>query len=153
MAEKKACVLYGSGQENAAEAAAERLRNDGYGVCTVEITAEEAHAVRAGDLTSVPSAAAECIEGSEVCLILIGEGNGVADLGPLAGLASDAGARVVTVGGSPEDLPTELDDVIDGHVPSIDSPRFDDVVCGVPERVRPDNTTPTGRKEDRVKCQ
>jgi hypothetical protein len=153
MAAKKACVLYGSEQEVAAEAAAERLRKDGYEVCASEVTAEEARTVRAGDLTSLPPQVSECLKGAELCLILLAERNPSADLGPLAGLASDAGARVVTLGGSPEELPTELDDVIDGHVPSVDAPRFDEVVCGVPERLRPDNTTVPRRDEDRVKCQ
>lgn len=154
MPNKKACVIYS--HENQAEASqvAQRLGGEGYEVCATEVTGEEANSIKAGVLDSIPPKVAGCLADAEVCVILVGEDKPAeVGFGGVAAAASDAGCRVVTVGGSPEQLPTELDDVIDGHVPSADSPELPEIISGRPQRIRPDNTPAPERDEDRVKCQ
>ncbi len=154
VATKKACVIYTP--EKAAEAAkvAARLGDDGFAVCREEVTSEEAITAKASNTSSLPAQVLQCLEGAEVCVILLEEDVGTdAGMGGISGIASDGGCRVVTVGGSPEALPTELDDIIDGHVPSADSPDLIDIVNGRPDRIQPDDTSAPKRDEDRVKCQ
>jgi hypothetical protein len=147
---KKACVIHTKGKQAEADATSAKLQDVGYEVCMAEVTAGEAAAVKAGEHGSLPARVQDCLSGAELCLILVDDEVG---LGIVAGLASDGGCRVVTVGGSPEDLPEELDDIIDGHLPSPDAPDFVDVIEGEPERVGPDNEPAPPRKPPRVKCQ
>lgn len=147
---KKACIVFCQAKASEAEAVAKRLQGDGFETCMAEVTFTDAKAVKAGDTLSLPSAVNECLDGAEVCVILVDEDNA---FGGIGGLASDEGCRVVTVGGDPTDLPTDLDDIIDGHVPSPDSPELCDIVEGEPERVQPDNSPAPPRNPDRVKCQ
>jgi len=142
--------LYTPPQQAQAEVTVARLRDEGYEVCAVEVIAEVAKAIKAGESASLPAEVQDCLAGAEVCVILVDE---TVDFGALGGLASDGGCRVVTVGGSPDALPAALDDIIDGHVPSPDAPELVDVVEGETERVRPDHTAAPPRKPDRVKCQ
>lgn len=150
MATKKACVVHTPAKKTDAEAVRERLSNDGYSVCLTEVSASEANAVEAGDRSSLPVDVRECLEGAEICVILVDD---VVGLGAIGGLASDMGCEVMTVGGSPEDLPDSLDDVTDGHVPTPDAPQLEEIVQGKPEMIRPDNTRAKPRDSDRVKCQ
>lgn len=150
MALKKACIIFTTTKEVEAEATAAQLRDNGYSVCMAEVTAEVGGAVKAGDQASLPAEVADCLQDAEVCIILIDE---TGDLGAIGGLASDRGCRVVTVGGSPDDLPQELEDIIDGHAPSLDAPELMDVVKGEPERIKSGHEPAPGRKPDRVKCQ
>jgi hypothetical protein len=150
MATKKACVIFTAAKQSEADAVSANLQEAGYEVCMAEVAAAEAAAVKAGQQGSLPAKVQGCLDGAEVCVILMDE---AADFGGIGGLASDGGCRVITVGGNPEDLPEELDDIIDGHLPSPDSPDLVDVVEGEPERVRPDNEPASPRKPPRVKCQ
>jgi hypothetical protein len=68
-------------------------------------------------------------------------------------LGADLGCRVVTVGGDPETVPTELDDVADGHVSDIEQPLADDILGGDRVRVKPDGTATEPRAPKRQKCQ
>jgi hypothetical protein len=153
MAEKKACVIYTAAKEAEAMRVAERLKGEGYEVCAEEVTPEFAEAAPDGG-SPIPQELAECLSGAEVCIILV-EGDPAlsAGMGGIGGAASDGGCRVVTVGGNPEALPTELDDIIDGHVPSADTPELIEIANGRPDRIRPDNSPTPDRDEDRVKCQ
>ena len=150
MATKKACVIHTTSKKAEAEAVAKQLSDKGFQVCVTEVSAEEANAVKSGDSSSMPNAVQECLEGSEVCVVLVDE---AVDLGGIGGIASDQGCRVVTVGGDPDNLQTNLDDIIDGHVPSPDDPELVDVVEGEPDRIKPDHTPAPPRKPDTVKCQ
>lgn len=128
---KKACVIHTASKSGDAEIVAGRLVDDGYVVCTTEVTTEIASSAKAGDTSSLPADAIDCISGAEVCVILVDD---TIDLGAIGGLVSDQGCRVVTVGGSPDDLPEQLDDIGDAHVPSPESPELLDEVRGVRER-------------------
>ncbi|MGN6155713.1 MAG: hypothetical protein ACTHN4_08255 [Sphingomicrobium sp.] len=150
MATKKACVIYTPQKKTEAQSTAGRLQDDGFDVCLTEVSAEVANAVQAGNQSSLPTDVKDCLDGAEVCVILVDE---AIDLGGIGGIASDVGCRVVTVGGDPDKIPTELDDIIDGHVPSPDDPELIGVVEGQPERIKPDHTSAPPRKPDRVKCQ
>jgi hypothetical protein len=150
MATKKACVVHTASKKMEAEAVAKQLSDEGFQVCVTQVTAEEASAVKSGDSASVPGAVQECLEGAEVCVILIDE---AIDLGGIGGIASDGGCRVVTVGGDPDDLASDLDDIIDGHVPSPDDPELVDIAEGEPDRIKPDHTPAPPRNPDTVKCQ
>lgn len=150
MATKKACVVHTPSKKAGAETVVSRLRGEDYEVCVAEVSVEIAKDVKAGEMASLPADVRGCLEGADVCVILIDE---EVNLGVIGGLASDGGCRVVTIGGSPDNLPAELDDVVDGHLPAPDSPELVDVVSGVPERVRPDNKPAPPREPDRVKCQ
>jgi hypothetical protein len=150
MTTKKACVIHTPPKRSEAEAAAARLKNDGYSVCVSEVTAAVANAVKAGDKNSLPGEVQDCLAGAEVCVILVDE---AIDLGAIAGIASDMGCEIITVGGSPADLPTSLDDITDGHLPSPEAPQFEEVVEGKPDMIKPDNTPSKDRDTDRVKCQ
>jgi hypothetical protein len=147
---KKACIVFTEMKAMEAEAVAKRLQGQGFDTCMAQVTIVEAKAVKAGDTSTLPAAVKDCLNGAEVCIILVEENTA---LGAIGGLASDEGCRVVTVGGDPADLPTEIDDVIDGHVPSPDAPDLMDVVEGEPERIRADNSPAGPREPDRVKCQ
>jgi len=88
---------------------------------------------------------------ADLCVLLLEDSaEGLAAIG---GLGSDMGCQVVTIGGDPEELPSELDDVIDGHVPEIDLPVVDEIIEGEPERIKPDGEPAEERKLRRVKCQ
>jgi hypothetical protein len=150
MATKKACVIHTASKKPEAEAVAKQLGDEGFQVCLTEVTAEEANSVKSSDTSSVPTAVQACLEGSEVCVILVDE---AVDLGGIGGIASDGGCRVVTIGGDPDNLPIDLDDIIDGHVPSPDDPELVDVVEGEPDRIKPDHTPAPPRNPDTVKCQ
>ncbi len=149
----KACVIFTSAKEAEADEVMGRLKAEGYEVCAARVPAEIAKAAK-DENSSPPAEVAECLDGAEVCVILVDEDPTVSSgMGGFGGSASDGGCRVVTVGGDPENLPSELDDIIDGHVPSPDSPELIDVAAGRPERIKPDNTSAPKRDEDRVKCQ
>ena len=150
MAAKKACVIHTPAKKDAAEATAARLQGDGYEVCVTEVTSDIAGQVKAGAGSSLPSDVAACLDGADICVILVDD---EVSLGAIGGLASDAGCRVITVGGAPDDLPTEFDDIVDGHVPGPDSPELPDVVDGDSVLMRPDGTSMPRRKPKRVKCQ
>lgn len=150
MAADKACVLHIPQKRTEAEEVGARLRANGYEVCITGVSSQTAKAVKAGDASSLPSTVADCLDGAVICVILVdGEGT----LGAIGGIASDSGCRVVTVGGPPDGLPQELDDVIDGHVPYADSPELIDIVQGEDARVTPDGKRAPTRKPKRVKCQ
>jgi hypothetical protein len=150
MTTKKACVIHTPPKKSEAEATAARLENDGYSVCITEVTAAVVNVVQAGDKNSLPDEVKECLDGAQVCVVLVDD---AIDLGPIAGIASDIGCEIVTVGGSPADLPTSLDDITDGHLPTPEAPQFEEVVEGKPEMIKPDNTPSKDRDADRVKCQ
>ncbi|WP_162888162.1 hypothetical protein [Sphingomonas mesophila] len=147
---KKACIVFTEARAAEAEVVAKRLQENGFDACMAEVSITEAKAVQAGDASTLPDHVKDCLDGAEVCVILVDE---EAALGGIGGLASDGGCRVVTVGGDPAILPTDIDDIIDGHVPSPDAPDLIDVVEGEPERIRPDNSPAPPREPDRVKCQ
>jgi hypothetical protein len=154
MATKKACVIFSAAKRTEADEVVRKLRDEGFEVCAAEVASDVGRAVKAGDITSVSAEVANCIDGAEVCIILVEEdASASAGMGGLAGIASDGGCRVITVGGSPEKLPRELDDIIDGHVPSADTPELIDIVNGRPDRIKPDKKPAPSRDEDRVKCQ
>ncbi len=150
METKKACILHTPKNKADADVVAQKLGNNGYDTCVTEVTAEEAKSVRTGDASSISSAVKDCLDGAEVCVIILDE---AVDFGGIGGIASDGGCSVVTVGGDPDDLPSDLDDVIDGHVPSPDDSELVVIVEGEPNRVKPDHTTAPPRKPDTVKCQ
>jgi hypothetical protein len=150
MATKKACILHTPAKKIEAEAVGDRLRVRGYEVCITGVSTQTANAIKAGDKSSLPSTVAECLQGASVCVILIDDEGSLAAVG---GIASDSGCRVVTVGGSPEALPTELDDIVNGHVPTPDTPQLADIVDGEDIRIEPDGTQAPRRKSDRVTCQ
>jgi hypothetical protein len=133
-----------------ADEVAAQLRNDDYEVCVAEVTKDVAQSVKAGDVSSVPKEVAQCLSDADICIILVSDD---VDLGAIGGMASDSGCRVVTVGGSPDELPVEFDDIIDGHVPRPDSPQLPDIIEGEPALIRPDGTIAPRRKPKRVKCQ
>lgn len=147
---KKACVIYTQSKQAEAEAASAKLKDAGYDICMAEVSSEEADAVKLGDVESLPTQVRDCLDGADVCVILIDED---VDFGDIGGIASDEGCRVVTVGGEPEDLSEDLDDIIDGHLPTPESPDFIDVIEGEPERVGTDDEAAAPRKPPRVKCQ
>jgi hypothetical protein len=150
MAAKKACVLHTPEKAADAEIVGQRLRASGYEVCITGVSSETAKTVKAGDKSSLPNAVAACLEGASVCVLLIdNEGT----LGALGGIASDSGCRVVTVGGPPDALPTELDDIVNGHVPNPDTPQLVEIVDGEDIRIEPDGSQAPRRKSDRVTCQ
>ena len=154
MATKKACVIFSAAKQAEADQVVQRLKNEGFEVCAQEVAPDVAQAVKCGDTTSVPAQVADCLEGADVCVILVDkDANASAAMGGLAGIASDGGCRVITVGGSPEALPRELDDIIDGHVPSAENPDLIGIVQGRTDRIKPDNKPAEKRDEDRVKCQ
>lgn len=146
----KACILYTPRKRPEAENVAERLKADGYTPCITGVSIQTAKTVEAGDKSSLPSTVTDCLEGASVCVVLIDD---EASLGPIGGIASDSGCRVITVGGSPDELPTELDDVVSGHVPAPDTPELVDIVHGEDIRIAPDGTQASRRKSDRVTCQ
>lgn len=152
MAEKIACVIYTKNHEPELADVVKQLENRGFQVECHEVTSDVAAAYSKGDSQSLPDAVRECLERAEVCVLLFDEDFDEVFAG-IGGLASDCGCRVVSVGGSPEDLPTDLDDIIDGHVPSAQSPDFPEIVDGKPDRVLPDGGSAGPRKPDRVKCQ
>lgn len=151
MSTKKACVIFTAAKEAEVGQVVQRLSEAGYEVCTTEVEPDIAKAVKAGAVASVPTEVANCLSGAEVCVILLDQE--LDAFGGLAGVASDGGCRVVTVGGDPEKLPADLDDVIDGHVASSQNPDFVEIVNGRPERIKPDNSPATRRKVNKVKCQ
>lgn len=146
-----ACVVYLSSYAGSVDAVEEHLQALGYEVHSFEVTEERARAVRAGALDTLPEELRHCLENAELCVLLLGDD--AEALGAIGGLGSDMGCRVVTVGGDPENLPDELDDVIDGHVPDIEQPPADEVFDGAPERIKPDGSPSEERKPKRVKCQ
>lgn len=151
MARKLACVVYLSSYRGSIDAVEERLQALNFEVHTFEVTEERAQAVQAGDLSSLPDELRQCMQTADLCVLLLDErAEGLAAIG---GLGSDMGCQVVTIGGDPEVLPAELDDVIDGHVPDIDLPIVDEVIEGEPERIKPDGEPADERKANRVKCQ
>ncbi len=151
MAGKLACVVYLSSYQGSVDAVEDHLQELGYAVVSFEIAKERAEAVRAGDLSSLPDELRECLQKADLCVLLLGDD--AEPLGAIGGLGSDMGCQVVTVGGDPENLPSELDDVIDGHVPDTDQPIVDKIFEGTPERIRPDGEPAEARKAKRVKCQ
>lgn len=154
MTEKKACVIFTASKEAEAKHVVQRLSDSGYEISAIEVTHEIAEAAKAGDQASIPPEIASCLNDAEVCVILFEEETAASGaLGGLAGIASDAGCRVVTIGGDPDELPSDVDAIIDGHVPSSETPDLIDVVNGRPRRIRPDNTQAPGRDPERVKCQ
>jgi hypothetical protein len=150
MATKKACILHTPQKKADAEAVAKRLQAEGYDTCVTGVSSQTAKSVQAGDMSTLPSTVAECLKDASICVILVDEEG---CLGAVGGLASDAGCRVVTVGGSPDALPKELDDIADGHVPSPDTPDLIDIANGKDERITPDGSSAPPRKPKRVKCQ
>jgi hypothetical protein len=150
MAAKKACILHTPQKAAEAEEVGKRLRADGHEVCITGVSSQTAKAVKAGDKSSLPITVAECLNGASVCVLLIDDEK---SLGAIGGIASDSGCRVVTVGGSPEALPTELDDIVNGHVPTPDTPELVDIVDGEDIRIEPDGSQAPRRKSDRVTCQ
>lgn len=151
MAGKLACVVYLSSYQGSVDAVEDHLQALGYEVHTFEVTEERAQAVRAGDSSSLPDELRQCLEKADLCVLLLGED--AERLGAIGGLGSDMGCQVVTVGGDPEKLPSELDDVIDGHVPDTEQPTVDEIFEGTPERIKPDGEPAEVRKAKRVKCQ
>jgi hypothetical protein len=151
MSNNEACVLYTSARHADALSLEIRLKALGLDVCLAEIAAEVAQRVKSGDRSSLPAGVAECLEGASLCFVLVDETGD--SMGALAGIASDMGCRVISIGGSPEDLPDSLDDIVDAHLPDIGNDRLPDAVSGEAIRVRPDNSLAPARKENRVKCQ
>src|SRR5690242_19761312 len=92
MATKKACILHTPEKKAAADEVAKRLKEKGYAVCVTEVSTETAKAVKAGDKASLPADVADCLEGADVCIVLVDEQGSLATIG---GLASDGGCRVV----------------------------------------------------------
>jgi hypothetical protein len=150
MATKKACVLHTPEKKAEAEAVSKRLQADGFEVCVTGVSTQTAKSVKAGDTSTLPTTVEACLKDASVCVILVDDEG---SLGAVGGLASDAGCRVLTVGGSPDALPNDLDDVADGHVPSPDAPELVDIANGKDERIAPDGTSAPPRKPKRVKCQ
>jgi hypothetical protein len=150
MATKKACVIFTAAKQAEAQATSAKLQDSDYEVCLTQVTAAEASRVQAGNQGTLPKHVQDCLHEAEVCVILVDVD---VDFGSVGGLASDGGCRVVTIGGNPGDLPQELDDIIDGHVPSSDAPGVIEIVEGRPERLKPDNTPAADRNEKKVKCQ
>lgn len=150
MAARKACIVYTEAKSAEADVVADRLKGQGFNPCLAKVTVEDAMAVKAGDASSLPRAVQDCLNGAQVCILLIEDES---TLGGIGGLASDAGCRVITVRGDPGDLTQDLDDLIDGHIPSPNSPELIDVVEGAQERVLPDGSSAPPRNPDRVKCQ
>jgi hypothetical protein len=151
MASKLACIVYLSSYQGSVEAVEDHLQGLGYDVHSFEVTKARAEAVRAGDVASLPDELRKCLQDAELCVLLLGDE--AECLGAIGGLGSDLGCRVVTMGGDPESLPAELDDVIDGHLPDVEQPQVDEVFQGTPERIKPDGTASPDRKPKRVKCQ
>lgn len=154
MAAKKACVIHTEAKRSDAENVAGRLASDGYEVCITEVSADEAKAVQSGDSSSLTAEVRACIDGADLCVILVDDDADIcAGLGGIAGAASDGGCRVITVGGEPEEVPEPLDDIIDGHVPAADSADLLDIANGRSDRVKSDRQSAAKRSEDKVKCQ
>ena len=151
MANNLACVVYLSSYRGEVAAVEQRLQVLGYEVQSFEVTKERASAVQTGDPSSLPSELRKCLDKADLCVLLIDED---ADcLGAVAGFGSDFGCRVVTVGGEPDDVPSDVDDIADGHVPDIERPEADEILCGKPERIQTDGVAAPVRKPARVKCQ
>lgn len=151
MAKDVACIVYLPSNVGSVEEVEQRLASQGYEVRSFEVTKERAAAVKAGQWETLPNELAACLEEAVLVVLLIDEDANL--LGPIAGLGSDAGCRVVSIGGSPDDLPVDLDDIIDGHIPSVDAPNADEVIGGKPDRIEPDGESASPRKPVRVKCQ
>lgn len=151
MAEEFACIVFLPSSRGKVEEVEQRLISQGYQVHTFEITNDRAAAVKSGDWGSLPKELADCLEEAALVVFLIDEGGSL--LGPIAGLGSDAGCRVVSIGGGPSELPEGLDDVIDGHIPNVNAPDADDIIGGKPDRIESDGQAAPPRKPKRVKCQ
>lgn len=151
MVKKLACVVYLNSYAGSVAAVEQRLQALGYKVHSFEVTKERADAIVAGDAASLPSELRNCLQECELLVLLLDDD--AECLGSIGGLGSDAGCRVVTVGGDPETVPTELDDITDGHIPNIEHPTADEVLGGSRERIKPDGTVSDERKPKRVKCQ
>lgn len=150
MATKKACILHTPTKKAEAAEVGARLEQHGYEVCITAVSTQTAKSVEAGDKSTLPSTVADCLDGASLCVILVDEEGTLAAVG---GIASDSGCRVVTVGGSPDALPSQLDDIAHGHVPAPDTPELLDIVDGQDARIAPDGTQLPRRKSDRVTCQ
>ena len=149
---KKACVLYGATKTAEAEHLKAELEKSDCTVCLTEVTAAVGQNVQQGLMLGLPDEVAACIDGADLCFILLSDE--IAEVsGSLAGAASDRGCRVVSIGGSPSDLPQALDDIIDAHLPSPGNEHLPAVIGGECIRVGPDKTRAHDRDEDRVKCQ
>jgi hypothetical protein len=151
MDRKLACVVYLSSYVGSLARVEARLLKLGYEVHSFEVSKDRADAIVAGDKASLPDALRDCLEQSELCVLLIDESAG--SLGTIGGLSSDLGCRVVTVGKDLESLPIELDDIADGHLPDVDHQKADEVLGGERVRINVDGTELPLREPKRQKCQ
>jgi hypothetical protein len=149
---KKACVLFGSEKTNEAEQLRVQLEQAGCTVCLTEITIDVAKVVQNKDAENFPEEVTICLDGADLCFILISEGI-LGCAGAIGGAASDGGCRVISIGGSPDNLPTQLDDLVDSHLPDVNDENLPSVVDGESICIGPDKVRRPTRKEDRVKCQ
>src|SRR5690348_11625332 len=108
VATKKACILHTPSKKAEAEEVSKRLEADGYETCVTGVSTQTAKSVQAGDSSTMPCSVVECLKGASLCVILVDEEG---CLGAVGGLASDGGCRIVTVGGSPDALPDDLDEI------------------------------------------
>lgn len=151
MANKLACIVYLSTFAGSVDAVEQHLQALGYDVHSFEVTKDRANTVVAGELSSLPTELRKCLKDAELCILLIGED--AECLGPIGGLGSDLGCRMVTIGGDPDDVPTDIDDIADGHIPDIEQPEADEVLGGERIRIKPDGEAAPERKPKRQKCQ
>lgn len=151
MASKAACIVYIEEFAGSVDAVEARLHELDYDVQSFEISKDRATAVRAGELESMPPELRTCLEAADLCVLLLGDD--AECLGAIGGLGSDLGCRVVTIGGSPENVPSELDDIADGHLPDVDQPAADEVLGGTRSRIKTDGEPAEERKAKRQKCQ
>jgi len=152
MADRVACVIYTKSRANDLPATEQSLVLQGYRVDAFEITQDLAGDFISGNDASLPSVLRTCLEIAEVCVLLFDENCADVFCG-IGGFASDRGCRVITVGGDPDDIPTELDDISDGHVPSPEVDSFPDIIKGDPVRIKPNGEKAPPRNPDRIKCQ
>ena len=151
MAQKLACVIYLSSYSGSVAATEEKLVEQGFAVHVFEIAKALASQVSIGQWDTLPAEIADCVKKADLVVLLIEDDAEL--LGPIAGLSSDAGCQVVTVGGEPDALPDGLDDIIDGHLPNLEIPQAEEILGGATNRLGQDGDPVAPRKPRRVKCQ
>ena len=151
MATKLACVIYLESYTGSVLAIKNKLDEQGYEVHSFELAKNLASDVRMGHWETLPDQIAACLRDADLVVLLIDDD--AETLGPIAGLGSDAGCRVVTVGGNPDNLPESLDDIIDAHLPNLDIPQAGEIIGGVSDRLSDEGRSAAKRKPRRVKCQ
>jgi hypothetical protein len=151
--QKRACLIYVAATAAAREGVRRALEGQGFNVCEVEATEEEAAEAQAGE-QDLPRELKECIEASDTCVFLLppdATDDGLLPAG--AGAAEGAGKSVIgVVCGVRNELPQIFEDIAQAVVLE-GSSRLCDVILG--QEIFEDATgTPRPPREiDHIRCQ